>query len=101
MKTILFVIAAAALTLNAVQDLPNQYVNNYCAEIEDGILTVTHQGSKVNTDITLKNGTVIKSNGEVIKNDGSKFMLGAGECLDNEGNVISPSPDNKSNQQPY
>ena len=100
MKTLLFAIAAAFLTLNAVEDLPVQYTTNYCAEIEDGLLTVTHQGSKLNADVTLKNGTVVKPNGEVLRHNGTKFTLSAGECLDAEGNMINAGPDNKT-KQPY
>ena len=99
MKTLLFVIAAAILTLNAVEDLPIQYENNYCAVMEDGILSITHEGSKMGSDVTLSNGTMIKLTGEVILKSGSKLVLKPGDCVDNEGNIIA-NPDKKVKQEP-
>jgi len=101
MKTLLIVFVASMFTMNAVENLVIKSSNKYCAEIGDGILTVVHQGIKINSDVSLKNGTVIKPNGEVTKPDGSKFMLSSGECIDNDGNILSTTPDNKSNQQPH
>lgn len=93
MKTILFVIAAGFLSLNAIDDLPNKYVGQYCAESNDGILNVIHEGVVLETDAKLANGTTVKTDGTIIASDGSIFMMSIGDCVDHEGYLSDTESD--------
>ena len=101
MKTLLFIIAAGILSLNAIKDLPNQLANSYCAEMKDGIMQIVHDGVAINSDITLSNGTIIKTDGTVISKDGSKVMLSEGDCVDNDGMLMKENPKDKTIKEPY
>ena len=102
MKTIFFIIAAGILSLNAIDDLPNKFEqNNYCAEMRDGILTIVHDGSAINSDITLSNGTTVKVDGSVILKDGSKITLSEGDCVDTDGILMKDTPKDKTIKEPY
>ena len=101
MKTIFFIIAAGILSLNAIDDLPNKFETNYCAEMRDGILTIVHDGTAINSDVTLANGTTIKINGTVILKDGSKISLSEGDCVDAEGILMKDAPKDKTIKEPY
>jgi hypothetical protein len=100
MKTLLFIVAAGILSLNAIDDLPNKYAGNYCAEMKDGILMIMHDGSAVTSDVTLANGTMIKMNGTVIMSDGKKLLLSDGDCVDPDGNLINSESDDKGIKEP-
>ncbi len=100
MKTILIVLAAAFLSADVFLHMPSEYANNYCAEMKDGMLVITHEGDKVNTEVTLENGTIIKPNGEVIRKAGTKFVLSVGECIDHEGNLLTTNPDKNFKEEP-
>jgi hypothetical protein len=60
----------------------------YCAKLMDGIVIMTEEGKQVSQEVTLSNGTVIKSDGTITKKDGSKIFLKDGECVDKDGNVV-------------
>ncbi len=93
MKTLLFVIAAGFLSLNAIEDLPNKYAGHYCAEMNDGIFNVVHEGGILDADVKLANGTTVKTDGTIIANDGSIFMMSIGDCVDHEGYLSDSEPD--------
>ena len=101
MKTILFVIAAGILSLNAIDDLPNKVANNYCAQMKDGVLTIVHDGATITSDITLSSGTIIKTDGTVVMKDGSKIVLSDGECVDKDGMLMKENPKDKTIKEPY
>ena len=101
MKTLLFIIAAGILSLNAINDLPNTYANSYCAQMKDGVLTIVHDGTAINSDVTLENGTTIKANGTVVMKDGSKIVLGEGDCVDKDGLLMKENPKDKTIKEPY
>jgi hypothetical protein len=60
----------------------------YCAKLMDGIVIMTEEGRQVSQEITLSNGTMIKSDGTITKKDGSKVFLKDGECVDKDGNLV-------------
>jgi hypothetical protein len=62
--------------------------DKYCGKLKDGIIKVMYQGSPISTDVTLENGTVIKTDGTVIKKNGSKTTLKDGECIGEDGALI-------------
>ncbi len=95
MKTILFVIAAGFLSMNAIDDLPNKYSGQYCAELNDGILNVVHDGVILKANAKLANGTTVKTDGTIIASDGSIFMMSIGDCVDHEGYLSDTEPDSK------
>lgn len=69
--------------------LPVQNEDKYCAKLKDGKVMVVHEGSPIAADITLTNGTTIKSDGTVINKDGTSFTLKEGECVDKNGAMPS------------
>ena len=101
MKTLFFIVAAGILSLNAINDLPNKLANSYCAEMRDGILQIVHDGVAISSDITLSNGTTIKTDGTVVSKDGSKVMLSEGDCVDNDGMLMKDNPKDKTIKEPY
>ncbi len=68
---------------------PIQNEDKYCAKLKDGKIMVVHEGSPIAADITLTNGTTIKSDGTVINKDGTSFTLKEGECVDKNGALPS------------
>jgi hypothetical protein len=101
MKTLFFIVAAGILSLNAIEDLPNKIANKYCAEMKDGVLTVTNDGAAITSDITLANGAVIKTDGTVNMKDGSKIVLHEGDCVDADGIIMKGDPKDKTIKEPY
>ncbi len=101
MRTIIFIIAAGILSLNAVDDFPNRLNEIYCAEMKDGIITVLSEGKAIGTDVVLQNGTTVTLHGTVIAKDGSKFLLSDGDCIDPEGNLIDDDINEKIKSEPY
>jgi hypothetical protein len=101
MKTLFFIIAAGILSLNAINDLPNKFAVNYCAELKDGVLQIVHDGVAISSDVTLSNGTIIKADGTVISKDGSKVVLSEGDCVDKDGMLMKDNPKNKTIKEPY
>lgn len=59
----------------------------YCAKMKDGRMVVMHDGTALNTDITLAGGTQVKTDGTVIYKDGTRAMLREGECMDKNGKM--------------
>ncbi len=88
MKTLVYIVAAGFLSLNAIDDLPVKIKAGFCAELKDGVLQVTNSGNIITNEITLDNGTTVQTNGTVIAQDGSKFILSDGDCIDSEGNLV-------------
>ncbi|MBL7922377.1 MAG: hypothetical protein JNJ40_18825 [Bacteroidia bacterium] len=63
--------------------------DKYCAKLKDGKIMVVHEGNPITADITLTNGSTIKSDGTVITKDGTSFTLKEGECVDKNGAMPS------------
>jgi hypothetical protein len=73
----------------------------YCVMHKDGKKKlVTGDDKDVNNEVTLQNGTRVKSDGTVIKEDGSRVTLDAGECIDSKG-MIKSSTGKDKNMKPY
>lgn len=67
--------------------VPRQNEDKYCAKLKDGKIMVVREGSAIAADITLTNGTTIKTDGIVITKDGNSFTLKEGECVDKNGAI--------------
>jgi hypothetical protein len=65
--------------------------NGKMMKVKNGQATVLDQ------DMTLSNGTTIKSNGTCKKKDGSKVMLKEGQHIDMSGNLTSTKPNKDKN----
>ena len=61
----------------------------YCAMLKDGKMVLMKDNSPVPADITLNNGNRISKDGTVQRKDGSSVTLSNGDCVDDEGNVLS------------
>ncbi len=103
MKKLMFVIVAAGLSFTAFaqgvtpgkqdKDQPGE---QYCARVKDGKVIVMSGQKEIYNDITLANGTKIKSEGPVIeKKDGTTKSLKEGECVDAQGNIIKSKTQEK------
>lgn len=64
----------------------------YCAKEKDGRVVMVSGQKEISNDITLANGTKIKTVGPVVeKKDGTTKTLRDGECVDAQGNIIKKS----------
>jgi hypothetical protein len=72
--------------------------DNYCAKLRDGKLVMMHDGEVMTADVTLQNGTQIKTDGSIIKQDGGTIVLKDGECVNKKGRVEDGHPKQKKNQ---
>jgi uncharacterized protein YdeI (BOF family) len=101
MKKIIILITFCIFSLNAMaQDdskvqKPNQTNVKYCAKLKDGKIMVVQNKNELTIDVTLANGTTVKTDGTIIKTDGSQIILKNGECIDNSGNLINPKGTDK------
>ena len=99
MKKIFFTLAAFIFFLQA--NAGNTHVleknsSKYCAKMQDGRLTVVHEGSAITADVTLSNGIIIQTDGAIVKKDGSKVELKEGECVDKDGKIVEEVSKKKS-----
>lgn len=90
MKNIMISMALFALTLNTIagNEKGGVHGDKYCAKMKDGKTTVMYQGNTLTADVTLQNGTTVKTDGTIIKKDGSKMMLKEGECINKDGTMM-------------
>ena len=88
MKTIGLIIAAGMLSLNALAGGIKANPDKYCTKMEGGKMVVMHEGKTITKDVTLANGTVVKTDGTIVKKDGTKTMLKDGQCVDKNGAVM-------------
>jgi len=63
----------------------------YCVELKDGIPVLTNDGKPVQNEVTLENGTKIKTDGTVTKRDGTQFVLKSGECVNDSAEISKPA----------
>ena len=102
-KKIIVLITACMFSLNALaQDYqddktqkPNQTNVKYCAKLKDGKIMMMQNKNQLTVDVTLANGTTIKTDGTVIKSDNTQTNLKDGECVDNSGDMINPKSGDK------
>lgn len=68
----------------------------YCAKLKDGRVVMVSGQREIFNDITLSNGTKIKTEGPVVeKKDGTTKTLKEGECVDAQGNLVKTKSDDK------
>jgi hypothetical protein len=92
MKKIIFLIATVFflnITVNQAAPNPNLWKYKYCAEMKNGKLTMMKEGKEMTADVTLANGTKIMMDGTVTIKDGTKRSLTDGECVNDNGKVIT------------
>lgn len=85
MKTFLLVLVVSLFALQGVFNTPQSDDGRYCAKLRDGKLIIMYEGTVVTGDVTLENGTQIKTDGSVVKPDGETIVLKDGECIDKKG----------------
>jgi hypothetical protein len=88
MKTFMLALIISLFTLQGVFSLTNTVRiddDKYCAKLRDGKLTMMHNGSVLTANVTLTNGTQIKTDGSIVKPDGATVVLKEGECVDKDG----------------
>src|SRR3954469_8304276 len=97
-KSILIMACIFAFSAFAGEDgiVSINHPEKYCAKIKDGKLIVMHQGNAMISDVTLANGTQIKTDGTIITKDGNTLMLKEGECADKDGKVMMEKKTEKS-----
>jgi len=61
----------------------------YCAETKNGKTVIMHEGKQMTSDVTLSNGTMIKTDGTIIHKNGTRTMLKSGDCVDNNGDMVN------------
>jgi hypothetical protein len=76
-------------TVHQAAPNPNLWKYKYCAEMKNGKLTIMNEGKEMTADVTLANGTKIMMDGTVMMKDGTKRSLTDGECVNNDGKVIT------------
>jgi hypothetical protein len=86
MKAIIFLFIAAVFSLNTIAADPHG--DKYCAKMRDGKMVIMYEGKTVTADVTLANGTLIKTDGTIIRQDGTSVMLKEGECIDRDGKIM-------------
>jgi hypothetical protein len=86
MKTIMVTIAAALISLSAAAYNPGNDPSDYCVTKKNGKTVVEYKGRTITKDVTLKDGTKIRSNGTVVLADGASVKLKDGECI-NENKI--------------
>ena len=74
--------------------------DKYCAKLKDGKVVVMHQENILTSDVTLGNGTQIKTDGTVIKKDGSRIVMSEGDCVDKEGKLEKPKETERPKDKP-
>lgn len=107
MKTIVFamticLISTTIISAKAISTL-DEHGDKYCAKMKNGKLTMMHEGKELTADVTLDNGTRIKTDGTVVKKDGTKMTLKKGECVDREGKMAGmyKDGDHKDHDKDY
>jgi len=84
---LIVVLAVAAFVLNTLGGDDSAAADKYCAKMKDGIMTVMHDGTALTSDVTLGDGSVLKTDGTVIKKNGMSTSLKDGECINQDGTV--------------
>lgn len=81
-----------------------QQSEEYCAREKDGRVVIVSGQREISNDITLANGTKIKSDGTLKQKSGTTKTLKDGDCVDAQGNVVkskSRDKDRMKNDRDY
>lgn len=84
-------LAVSLILINAISNTAlygSDHGDKYCAKLQDGKVVVMHDKANMASNVTLENGTVIRTDGTVIKKDGKQFTLKAGECVNKDGELV-------------
>ncbi|HYG50137.1 MAG TPA: DUF6799 domain-containing protein [Flavobacteriales bacterium] len=97
MKTIFFatLLAVASLAVLPAEN-DSAHGNKYCAKMKDGVLRVMHEGTIVNSTVTLNNGTVLHADGQIVYKNGTRKQLEAGQCISRDGKIMNKDNNKKS-----
>lgn len=90
-------VVLAVLVLFHFSDYASRFPgdDSYCAKLRDGKLVMMHNGEVMTADVTLENGTQIKTDGSIITQDGKTIVLKDGECVNKKGIVEDGHPKRK------
>jgi hypothetical protein len=103
MKKLIVLFAAGIFTLNVfAQDQSSGITANanmnwkykYCATMKNGKMKVMNEDKELMADATMTNGVKITTDGYVVKANGERTALKNGECVDNDGKIVTPKKDN-------
>jgi len=89
-KLLILLIIGSVFSVYAITGnppVPAKHPEKYCAKMKDGKKVVMHMGSAITADVTLNNGTVVKTDGTIVKSDGSTMTLKEGECISKDGDM--------------
>lgn len=99
MKKMFLALAIASLAFTGsagnIDEKPKSDPGKYCAEFKDGLLKVVHDGTEINADVTLDNGTIIHTDATIQKKDGTVTVMKPGECVNVDGKLDS-EPSNQT-----
>jgi len=87
MKTIFSLIAATIFTFSTFAVNITDHNDNYCAKMKDGVKVIMHDGKQLTAEVTLTDGSRLKTDGSVVKKDGTTWNLIEGDCLEKDGTV--------------
>ncbi len=85
MKIIFSLIAATIFTISSFAD--NGHGDKYCAKMKDGLKVIMHKGDLLASEITLTDGSRLKTDGTVVKKDGTTWVLKDGDCVEKDGSA--------------
>jgi hypothetical protein len=90
-RTITIVFTACMFSMVSAQEVEGnmkQDSSTFCFIIKDGLPVIMSEGKQVYNEVTLQNGTVIKTDGTVIKHSGEMMTLRQNECIDFRGDLV-------------
>ncbi|HEY1040847.1 MAG TPA: DUF6799 domain-containing protein [Bacteroidia bacterium] len=73
--------------------------DKYCAKLTDGKLVVVHNGTTINAEVKLSDGSKVYPDGSIIDKDGAKRFLQNGECIDKNGKMTYPKMEEAKSAQ--
>lgn len=97
-SAVVLVVVGGFFSFNVLNAEPGSGGGDYCAKPQEGKMVVMHDGTAMDADITLNNGTQIKTDGTVIMKDGSQMMLEENECINKDG-LLAPGTDQSDMQK--
>ncbi len=72
-------------------DLKNNNASYYCFKVKGDVQVLMLGDTEVTEDVKLKNGDQLTVNGRIKKSDGTEIKLKEGECVNMNGEVVSPN----------
>jgi len=105
MKKLILLLAAGILSVAAFgQSSSTESASNsgksmnwkykYCASLKSGKVIMKNEDKDLLADVTLDNGIVVTKDGYVVDKSGKKTAIKNGECVDNQGVIVTPKKEN-------